>query len=188
MLGFWSRVSRREITEFKPLAQTYQAISSASVDDLWRKVANLADVSWHPLLASTNVPKGLIPKPGLIYRAVTRLAPIPIRIFVERVLPQELLSIRVLAIPGVEERVTYQVESTVWGTRIVYSVTLRGWLSPLLWSLMRPYAARVAEELAQAVERELATMKPPAMCRSKSSFQDLLGVVLLLAVTKQIIA
>lgn len=140
-----------------PLVQTFYAVSSASVDVLWQKLSNLADVSWHPMLASTNVPKGLIPKPGLIYRAVTRLLPfpIPIRIFVERVSPRELLSVRIMAIPGIEERVTYQVESTLWGTQVSYSVTLRGWLSPLIWSVIRPYAERVARDLVQAAEQEL---------------------------------
>lgn len=139
------------------LVRTYRQISSASVDELWQKVANLADVSWHPLLASTNVPYGLVPEPGLIFQAVTRLGPIPIRIFVERVLPRELLSVRILAIPGVEERITYQVESTVCGTCVSYSVTLKGWLSPLIWSLIRPHAARVAEALAQAAEQAANT-------------------------------
>jgi hypothetical protein len=134
------------------LVRTYREISSASVDELWHKVVDLADVSWHPLLKSTNVPYGLVPKPGLIYQAVTRLSPIPIRIFVERVNPRELLSIRVLALPGVEERITYKVESTVCGTCLSYSVTLRGWLSPLIWSLSRPYADRVARALVEAVE------------------------------------
>ncbi len=179
MLGFWFRI-RRESTWFPPLASTYQVISSASVDDLWQKVVNLADVSWHPLLASTNVPEGLIPKPGLIYRAVTRLIPIPIRIFVERVLPQEMLSIRILALPGVEERVTYRVVSTVCGTRVFYSVTLRGWLSPLVWSLIQPYAARVAAELANAVEQENQTPDSGHSRVFKRRFQDLLSVTLLI--------
>lgn len=135
------------------LFRTYRAVSSASVDVLWQKIINLADVSWHPLLASTNAPQGLIAKPGLIYQVVTRLIPIPVRIFVERVRPMELLSVRFLAIPGVEKRVTYQVESTVCGTYVSYSVTLRGWLSPLIWWMIRPYAARVAAELAQAAEQ-----------------------------------
>lgn len=156
MLGVWSRFTHwRSTWWFRPLVVTYEAISSASVDTLWQKMSNLADVSWHPLIASTNVPKGLIPKPGLIYQAVSRLFPIPIQIFVERVRPREMLSVRILAIPGLEERVTYKVESTVCGTCISYSVTLRGWLSPLVWSLIRPYAARVARELAQAAEQEL---------------------------------
>jgi len=139
------------------LVRTYRAISSASVDDLWYKVVDLTDVSWHPLLAKTNVPYGLVPKPGLIFQAVTRMGPIPIRIFVERVRPGELLSIRVLAIPGVEERVTYQVESTVCGNYVSYSVTLRGWLSPLIWSLIKPHAARVAAALAAAAEQAANT-------------------------------
>lgn len=135
------------------LAKTYQALSSASVDDLWKTLINLADVSWHPLLASTNVPRGLVAKPGLIYQAFTRLIPIPIHIFVERVNPGELLSIRVVGMLGLEEQVTYRVKSTVFGTSITYSVTLRGWLSPLLWSLIQPHAARVASQLAQAAEQ-----------------------------------
>lgn len=155
MLGSWFKSKRQDWKEFPPLVGTYQVLSSASVDDLWQKVMNLADVSWHPLLAKTNVPYGLIPKPGLIYQAVSRLFPLPIQIFVERVLPRELLSVRVFALPGVEERVTYRVESTVCGTCVSYSVTLRGWLSPLVWSVIRPYAEKVASELAQAVEREL---------------------------------
>lgn len=135
------------------LACTYHALSSASVDALWQKVTDLADVSWHPLLASTNVPKGLVAKPGLIYQAVTRSIPIPIRIFVEQVRPRELLTVRILTLPGLEERVTYKVQSTVCGTEISYSITLRGWLSPLIWSLIRPSAARVAAQLAHAAEQ-----------------------------------
>lgn len=136
------------------LARTYRAVSSASVDLIWQKVVDLADVSWHPLLTSTNVPCGLVVKPGLIFRAVMRLVPFPIRIFVERVRPGELLSVRIFAIPGVEERVTYQLKSSVCGTSISYSVMLRGWLSPLFWSLTHGYAARVADLLARAAEEE----------------------------------
>lgn len=154
MRGDLAKFIHRQRRYFRcPLARTYKQISSASVDQLWQKVIDLADVSWHPLLASTNVPYGLAPEPGLIYRAVTRRCPIPIRIFVERVSPNELLSVRILAIPGVEERVIYRVESTVCGTCVSYSVTLNGWLSPLIWSLIRPYAARVASALAQAAEQ-----------------------------------
>jgi hypothetical protein len=134
--------------------RTYQATSSASVDELWRKITNLTDVSWHPLLSSTNVPNGLVVKPGLIYQAFTRLIPIPIQIFVERVNPSELFSIRILVLPGLEETVTYQVQSTVCGTCVSYSVTLKGWLSPLIWSFIRPCAAQVAQKLVQAVEQE----------------------------------
>lgn len=168
----WKRSTRQHHSWFEySLARTYQVVSSASVDDLWRKVIDLTDVSWHPLLASTNVPQGLVAKPGLIYQAVTRLIPIPIRIFVERVRPRELLSVRVLAIPGVEERVTYEVRSTVCGTYLSYSITLRGWLSPLIWSFIRPYAARVAAELAQAAEQTaLSTLPTNSQSSNKSCF------------------
>ena len=153
MFGWSPKLIHRKRRRFQcSLARTYQALSSASVDDLWKKIVDLADVSWHPILASTNVPSGLVAKPGLIYQAVTRLSPIPIQIFVERVRPGELLSVRVIAMPGVEERVTYQVKSTVCGACVTYSVTMHGWLSPLVWSFLRPYAARVASELAQAAE------------------------------------
>ncbi|MEM7555247.1 MAG: SRPBCC family protein [Cyanobacteria bacterium P01_A01_bin.84] len=142
------------------LVRNYREISSASVDELWQKVVDLGDVSWHPLLKSTNVPSGLVPKPGLIFQAVTRFSPIPIRIFVEKVSPGELLSIRVMAIPGIEERLTYRVESTVCGTCVSYSVTLRGWLSPLIWSFSRPYANRVAKALVDAVEQAALNSVP----------------------------
>jgi hypothetical protein len=135
------------------LYKRYRAISTAPVDILWQKLINLADVSWHPLFSSTNAPLGLIAKPGLIYQAVTRLTPIPIRVFVENVRPGELLSLRVLAIPGMEQKITYQVESTLCGTYISYSVTLRGWLSPLIWWLIKPYSDKVADELAHAAEQ-----------------------------------
>ncbi len=135
------------------LDKTYRVVSSASVDVLWQKLMNLADVSWHPLLASTNAPLGLVPKPGLIYQVVTRILPIPVRIFVERVSPMELLSFRVIALPGVENLVTYRVESAVCGSCISCSITLRGWLSPLLWWLIQPYMKQVAAQLAQAAEQ-----------------------------------
>ncbi|MCC5616402.1 SRPBCC family protein [Nostoc sp. CHAB 5836] len=154
MQGWLSKFIHRKRRRFcASLVWTYREISSASVDELWQKVVDLTDVSWHPLLKSTNVPYGLVPKPGLIFQAATRFSPIPIKIFVERVNPREMLSIRVLAIPGIEERVTYQVESTVCGTCLSYSVRLRGWLSPLIWSLSRPYANRVARSLVEAVEK-----------------------------------
>lgn len=153
MFGLSSTTFRRKKRRVQcSLARTYQAISSASVDDLWQTLMDLTDVSWHPLLASTNAPTGLVAKPGLIYQAVTRLIPIPIQIFVERVSPHELLSIRVLVLPGLEEQVTYQVQSTVCGACVTYSITLRGWLSPLVWSVIQPLAARVASQLAQAAE------------------------------------
>ncbi len=140
------------------LFRTYRAVSKAPVDVLWKKLINLADVSWNPLLSSTNAPRGLMPKPGLIYQVVTRLMPIPVRVFVERVLPGELLSIRLLAIPGVENRVTYQVESTLCGTYVSFSVTMQGLLSPVLWWFMRPYAARVAAQLAQAAAEQIGAL------------------------------
>lgn len=156
MLDIWLKVIHFKLPQLPSLAGTYQVLSSASVDELWGKMANLADVSWHPLLAKTNVPYGLIPKPGFIYKAVSRLFPIPIKIFVERVLPRELLTVRVLALPGLEERVTYQIESTVCGTCVSYSITLRGWLSPIVWSIIQPRAAKVASELAHAAEQDQA--------------------------------
>lgn len=180
MLGFWSRWIRFNFCNFPPLVGTYQVISSASVDDLWHKVVNLADVSWHPLIAKTNVPRGLIPKPGLIYQAVSRLSPFPIQIFVERVSPRELLSVRILALPGLEERVTYRVESTLCGTRVSYSVTLRGWLSPIVWSIIRPYAAKVASELAHAAEQERRFMEDPEVRSRKLNSPDLFASFLLI--------
>ena len=157
MSGFFSKVQDHDPNHLPhSLVRTYQALSTASVDDLWKKIVDLADVSWHPLLVKTNVPKGLVVQPGLIYEAVTRFLPIlPIRIFVERVQPGELLSIRILVMPGLEEQITYQVKSTVCGTCVSYSVTLRGWLSPLVWSLLRPFAARVAPRLVEAVEQAI---------------------------------
>nr|WP_199332121.1 SRPBCC family protein [Anabaena lutea] len=149
-----SKFSHRKRLRFcAALVRTYREISSASVDELWQQVVDFTDVSWHPLLKSTNVPLGLVPKPGLIFQAFTRFSPIPIQIFVECVNPKKMLSIRILAIPGIEERVTYQVESTVCGSYLSYSVTLRGWLSPLIWSFSRPYADRVARSLVEAVEK-----------------------------------
>lgn len=183
MLDFWLRVMRFKPKPLTPLVGTYQVLSSASVDELWGKVVNLADVSWHPLLAKTDVPYGLIPKPGFIYRAVSRLFPIPIKIFVERVLPRELLSVRILVLPGLEERVTYQIESTVCGTCVSYSVTLKGWLSPLVWSVIRPYAAKVAKELAHAAEQERSL--PPAL-RSRPAKLDWLGLVFLIVAIGEI--
>jgi hypothetical protein len=134
------------------LYKTYRVTSKAPIDILWKKLIDIADVSWNPLFSSTNLPMGLIAKPGLIFQAVTRLTPIPVRIFVENVRPREVLSIRILAIPGIEQRIIYQVESTLCGSYISYSVKISGWLSPLIWWLIRPYSARVASELANAAE------------------------------------
>ena len=135
------------------LYKTYRVVSSVPVDDIWRKLTNLADMSWHPLFSKTNLPQGLIPKPGLIFKVVTNLMPIPIRAFVENVRPRELLSIRLLAIPGIEQRITYQIESTLCGSYIAYSITIRGWLTPFVWWLIKPYSMRVADELVNAAAK-----------------------------------
>jgi len=135
------------------LYKTYRLVSSAPIDSLWNRLVNLADVSWHPLLFKTNLPKGLMAKPGLIYQAVTRLTPIPIRLFVENVRPGQLLSLRIFSFPGLEQKITYQIEATLRGTYISYSVMLRGWLSPLIWWLIKPYSDRVVRELARAAEK-----------------------------------
>ncbi|MFM7426335.1 MAG: SRPBCC family protein [Elainella sp.] len=181
MLDFWFRIRYRP-QRLPFLAETYQVLSSASVDELWGKMVNLADMSWHPLLAKTNVPYGLIPKPGLIFQAVSRLSPIPIKIFVERVSPGELLSVRVLAFPGLEERVTYRIESTLCGTQVSYSVTLKGWLSPLIWSIIQPYAAKVARDLAHAAEQD--KILPPSRLRHHPGL-DWLGSFILLVGLEQ---
>lgn len=173
MFGFLSRFIRCKQHWFPgSLVRTYQALSSASVDDLWHKIVDLTDVSWHPIITSTNVPNGLVAKPGLIYQAATRMSPIPIQIFVERVRPGELLSVRILVLPGLEEQVTYQVKSTVWGTCVSYSVTLRGWLSPLFWSFIRPYAARVASDLVRAAEQKALQAVPGTLNQPKQSCLD----------------
>lgn len=144
---------RSESPAQSALIRTYEVISTASVDEIWKTITDLTDISWHPILSSTNVPNGLVVKPGLIYQAFTRMIPIPVQIFVERVRPKELLSVRILVMPGLEEQVTYQVQSTVCGACVSYSVTLRGWLSPLFWSLIRPCAARVASQLVRCAEQ-----------------------------------
>ncbi|MGB8699028.1 MAG: SRPBCC family protein [Thermosynechococcaceae cyanobacterium] len=151
---FSKGIQQRRRTLGWTLVKHYRAITTASVDLTWQKVIDLTDLSWHPLIARTNVPYGLVPKPGLIYEAINRLIPLPFRIFVEGVSPQQLLSIRILGVPGVEERVTYQIESSVCGTYISYCVMLRGWLSPFVWSFLQGYAAKVAEQLAAAAEAE----------------------------------
>lgn len=161
----------------RSLVRTYQAASTASIDILWQKVADLADVSWHPLLVSTNAPQGLTAKPGVIYNGFSWLFPLPIRIFVERVDPGERMTVRVYTVPGLEERVTYQVTSTLWGTQISYSITLRGWLSPLAWSLIRPHAARVAAALAQAAEQATALPSLTQSRRPDLNSRDIFSVL-----------
>jgi hypothetical protein len=118
-------------------------------------------MSWHPLIDHASVPQGQTAKPGLIYRVMPRCFPIPIRIFVERVSYQEVLSIRVFSVPGVEEQVIYRLESTVLGTQVSYSVMVRGWLSPLAWSVLKPYGARIAEAIAKAAEETANKALPP---------------------------
>ncbi|MGY6528946.1 MAG: SRPBCC family protein [Cyanobacterium sp.] len=137
------------------LYKTYRVTTNIPVDVVWHRLINLADMSWHPLFVKTRLPKGLIPKPGLIFGVVTRLTPIPIRVFVENVRPKEFLSIRLLAIPGIEQRITYQMESTLRGSYIAYSITLKGWLSPLIWWFIKPYSAKVASELVNAAAKSL---------------------------------
>jgi hypothetical protein len=181
MPNFWSK--HKPPIDGIPLIGTYQVTSSATVDEL----VNLTDMSWHPLFSRTNVPNGLIPKPGLIFQAVSRLFPVRIRIFVERVQPRELISVRILALPGIEERMTYKVESTLYGTRVSYSLTLRGWLSPLIWSILRPYAEKVASELVLAVEREKLLALQPAPPKMKPN-PDLLGLIWLAIALDPIVA
>jgi hypothetical protein len=82
------------------------------------------------------------------------MVPLPFRIFVENVNPGELVSFRICALPGVEERVTYRLESRICGTCVSYSVMMRGWLSPLVWSIIQGHAAKVAQKLAEAAENE----------------------------------
>jgi hypothetical protein len=164
MADSWlTRVWRHDRQEphWQLLVQTYQTLGSVSVEELWHKVVDLADVSWNPLLSSTDLPYGLIPKPGLIYQAVMRRIPIPVKIFVERVNPGESLSVRILIIPGIEERVTYQVSSTLLGTQITCAITLRGFLSPLFGSLIKSSASRLAAALAQAAEQSVLSPPPP---------------------------
>ncbi|MEL6221259.1 MAG: SRPBCC family protein [Cyanobacteria bacterium J06627_8] len=183
MWGFLQRISHFKLMRVSTLFVTFQAASSVSADELWRKVVNLADVSWHPMLSSTNLPQGILPKPGLIYKAVTRFSPFPIHIFVERVDDRQRLSFRIMAVPGIEEHVTYQVESTVCGTRVSYSVTLKGWLSPLIWSFVRPYAAQVASALVQAAETAANQRLLPRVSkrqqRVRHRFNDLLNIAML---------
>lgn len=153
-LRFWLKRLKHQPRLRWSLVKTYRAISSAPVDTIWRKITDVADVSWHPLIAKTNVPYGLVAKPGLIYRAVSRVFPMSFQVFVERVKPNQLISVRVFAWPGLEERVTYQIESDVTGTFISYSVMLRGWLAPLAWSFLRGSAETMAERLAKAAETD----------------------------------
>ena len=132
-----------------------RATQVASADTLWHMVNDLADLDmWHPLVTGTNAPRGQQPKPGLIYRAMTRYLPISTQVFVERVLPGELVSMRLFPLPGLQERVTYRIVSTLCGTCVLYSITLSGWLSPFAWPVMKPQMIKVASALVEAAEME----------------------------------
>ena len=142
--------------ETRACESSYWAESTASAETLWKMVTDLADLStWHPLITSTNAPRGQRAKPGLIYRAVMPYLPISTQIFVERVLPGELLSIRLFPLPGLQERVTYRIVSTLCGTCVLYSITLSGWLSPLAWPMVKPHATKVAAALVEAAEQHM---------------------------------
>lgn len=148
--GLWGSSDLRE--------SNYWAESSAPAEMIWQMVSDLADIaSWHPLITATNAPRGQRAKPGLIYRAFRRYFPLSMPVFVERVLPGELLSIRRFPFPGLQERVTYRIVSTtLCGTCVLYSMTLSGWLSPLAWPMMKPQATRVAAALVQAAEKAVS--------------------------------
>ncbi len=135
------------------MERDYIATSTAPAEILWQIVNNLADMDlWHPLITRTNAPRGQRATPGLIYRAFNRYLLLSTQVFVERVLPGELISVRVFSLPGLQERATYRIVSTLCGTCVLYSVTLSGWLSPLVWPVLRPHVNRVASALVQAAE------------------------------------
>ena len=145
--GQWKDSANRE--------RNYWTASTAPAEIIWQMVTDLTRfAAWHPLISSTNVPYGQTAKPGLIYRVCSRYFPISTRVFVERVQPGELLSIRLFPFPGLQERVTYRIVSTICGTCVLYSITLSGWLSPLAWPMMKPHAVKVAAALVQAAEQE----------------------------------
>lgn len=139
--------------------RNYWTASTAPAEIIWQMVTDLASfATWHPLISSTNAPYGQIAKPGLIYRVCSRYFPLSTQVFVERVQPGELLSIRLFPFPGLQEHVTYRIVSTICGTCVLYSITLSGWLSPLAWPMMKPHAVKVAAALVQAAEQE--TIRP----------------------------
>lgn len=156
--GLWDDEEARQ--------SNYWAASSASAETLWQMVVNLADMAtWHPSIGFIDAPYGQRAKPGLIYRIFSRRLPLATKVFVERVLPGELLSIRLFPLPGLQERVTYRIVSTLFGTCVLYSITLSGWLSPLVWPMLKPQAPRVATALVQAAEQaaeKAAQQFPPA--------------------------
>lgn len=159
MPGFSSWRSHGQWKDSANRERNYWTASSAPAEILWKMVIDLANfASWHPLISSTNAPYGQTAKPGLIYRVCSRYFPLSTQVFVERVQPGELLSIRLFPFPGLQERVTYRIVSTICGTCVLYSITLSGWLSPLAWPMMKPHAVKVAAALVQAAEQE--TMSP----------------------------
>ncbi|MEL7223881.1 MAG: hypothetical protein AAGL17_03215 [Cyanobacteria bacterium J06576_12] len=140
----------------------YLATTTAPAETLWQTVSNLSDLAaWHPLITGTNAPYGQDAKPGLIYRAFGRYIPVSTKVFVERVQPGELLSVRVFLLPGVQERATYRIVSTLCGTCVLYSITLSGWLTPLVWPVVKPQITQVATSLVEAAEQ--ATLQPTVL-------------------------
>lgn len=155
--GVWGKDAAFSRENRSACESNYWAASTAPAETLWQLVTNLADLNtWHPLITSTNAPRGQRATPGLIYRAVMPYLPISTQIFVERVLPGELLSIRLFPLPGLQERVTYRIVSTLCGTCVLYSITLSGWLSPLAWPVVKPHATKVAAALVAAAEQHMS--------------------------------
>ncbi len=135
----------------------YWVASTAPAETLWKEVSDLAGVAaWHPLISRTNAPYGQQAKPGLIYRVFSDYLPTSTQIFVERVLPGELLSVRVFPLPGLQERATYRIVSTLYGACVMYSITLSGWLSPIVWPVVKSRITQVAIALVKAAEVQAA--------------------------------
>lgn len=165
--GQWKDSANRE--------RNYWTASTAPAEIVWQMVIDLTNfAAWHPLISSTNAPYGQRAKPGLIYRVCSRYFPLSTRVFVERVQPGELLSIRLFPFPGLQERVTYRIVSTICGTCVLYSITLSGWLSPLAWPMMKPHAVRVAAALVQAAEQE--TMSPTDSRQKLARYNERLDI------------
>ncbi|MEL7331796.1 MAG: SRPBCC family protein [Cyanobacteria bacterium J06560_2] len=152
----WQKV-RALLSGYNQSEHYFWATSTAPAETLWQTVNNLADLAaWHPLITGTNAPRGQSAKPGLIYRVFSRYLPVSTKIFVERVRPGELLSVRVFPLPGLQERATYRIVSTLCGTCVLYSITLSGWLSPLVWPMVKPRITQVATSLVHAAEEAAA--------------------------------
>jgi len=155
-IGGWIGSIGREPVELEMI----RATQIASADTLWQIVNNLADLeTWHPQVTGTNAPRGQQAKPGLIYRTMSRYLPVSTQVFVERVLPGELVSMRLFPLPGLQERVTYRIVSTLCGTCVLYSITLSGWLSPFAWPVVKPQVTKVATALVEAAEMETTGQK-----------------------------